>query len=230
MSMPVRLTRLGKLERPDHYHIPAGAICYFWGEYTPYEHTNGQKWNFSPTNQLIGNFKKKMDRRGQPGWQYKAQAVAEIATAFSKFWKWDELAQQHRLALVPMPPSRRRDDSLYDSRMLEVVQGIRDRTGVPLDIRDCLSSDGRFEASHETSSRPSPTDLYESLTFDSSTSPEHPPGVIFLFDDVLTTGAHFMAASARLNEHFPDVPIVGNFVARRVLPNPFDDIDPLEPY
>lgn len=52
MTMPPRITQVGDLERADHYHLPADAACFFWGEYTPYEHTDGKKWNFSPTNQL----------------------------------------------------------------------------------------------------------------------------------------------------------------------------------
>jgi predicted amidophosphoribosyltransferase len=37
-----------------------------------------------------------------------------------------------------------------------------------------------------------------------------------LFDDVLTTGAHFRAASAALQQSFPGVKIIGLFIARRV--------------
>jgi predicted amidophosphoribosyltransferase len=40
--------------------------------------------------------------------------------------------------------------------------------------------------------------------------------VIGLFDDVLTTGAHFRAAAAALRQSLSDVRIVGFFIARRV--------------
>lgn len=65
MAMPKRLTLIGPDERSDHFHLPADADCYFWGEYTPYEHTDGKKWNYPATNQLISTFKKKMDRAGE---------------------------------------------------------------------------------------------------------------------------------------------------------------------
>jgi len=58
MMMPPRLTVIGDLERPDHRYLPPDAQ-YFWGEYTPYEHTQGKRWDYSPTNRLIANFKKK---------------------------------------------------------------------------------------------------------------------------------------------------------------------------
>ncbi len=226
--MPQRLTMVGDIERRDHHHLPPDARCYFWGDYTPHEHTNGLKWRYSPTNQLIANFKKKMDRIGMGDWHHKADATATIATAFSGFWRWPEVAQQHRVALIPMPPSKQRDDPMYDPRMLNVLRGIATRTGLALDIRDCLSSDGRYAASHESDDRPTPDELYDSMTFDAIAGrPGDQPRMIFLFDDMLTTGAHYLAATRHLGEHFPGVPIVGNFVSRRVVPNPFEDLDDL---
>jgi hypothetical protein len=70
--MPDRLTVIGPDERSAHFHLPADAVAWFWGEYTPYEHTGGQNWNYSPTNRLMSNFKKKMDHRGRQDWPYKA--------------------------------------------------------------------------------------------------------------------------------------------------------------
>jgi predicted amidophosphoribosyltransferase len=43
------------------------------------------------------------------------------------------------------------------------------------------------------------------------------PQRIGLLDDVLTTGAHFVAAKHVLSEAFPGVEIVGFFVARRAI-------------
>ena len=81
--MPPRLTVVGDLERPDHYYLPADARCYFWGEYTRYEDTNGLNWNYSPTNQLMSNLKKKLERRGLADWHHKGRAIAEAARAFA---------------------------------------------------------------------------------------------------------------------------------------------------
>ncbi len=88
MPMPPRLTLVGELERPDHHYLPAGARCCFWGEYTPQRHVDGPVWQYSETNALITNFKKKMDRQGKADWRYKGQAIDTIAHAFSRFWKW----------------------------------------------------------------------------------------------------------------------------------------------
>lgn len=221
MTMPPRLTVVGDLERPDHSHLPADARCYFWGEYTPHEHTDGRKWTYSPTNQLIGNFKKKMDRSGQSDWRYKRDAIDTVARAFSQMWRWSDL-QQHNPALIPMPPSRSRADPLFDPRMLEVLNLMAARIPIPIDIRDCLTFSGVFVASHESDERPTPEDLFGALQFDMvGGKPDLKPGVIFLYDDMLTTGAHFVAATRRLAVHFPGVQVVGTFVARRRVPNPF---------
>ncbi len=227
--MPRRLTLVGELERRDHHHLPDEAKCYFWGEYTPYEHTNGEKWDYSATNRLITNFKKKMDRAGQSDWRYKQEAIREIAGMFAQFWKWENLVEEYSLTLVPAPPSKARGDKNYDPRMLQVLTSIAERVNVPLDIRDCLSFSGKYAASHESSERPTPDQLFAELTFDATAGKaKQKPGLIFLFDDMLTTGAHYVAAARKLGESFPGVPVAGNFIARRIYPNPFADFDALD--
>jgi predicted amidophosphoribosyltransferase len=135
---------------------------------------------------------------------------------------------QGRTMFVPMPPSRARGDADYDPRIVQVLNSMS-RPGRQLDIRDCLSFDGRHVASHDTDERPGPDELYAALHFDPVAGrPAEPPETIVLFDDMLTTGAHFVAASRKMAEFFPGVPVVGYFIARRVLPNAtdaFDDFD-----
>lgn len=229
--MPNRLRVIGELERPDHPHLPEDAKCYFWGEYTPYEHTNGEKWNFSKTNQLISNLKKKLEREGMPDWHYKGEAISYVAERFAGFWKWARLNRKHRVCLIPVPPSKSRRDPNYDARMMQILEQIAECAEVELDIRDCLSFTGRYGASHEADQRPTPDELYADLRFDEdSGDPDNEPGLIFLFDDMLTTGAHYVAASRRLEEYFPEVEVVGQFVARRILPAPFADIDIVEDF
>lgn len=228
MMMPPRLQEVGDLERADHFHLPRDARCYFWGEYTPYEHTQGKRWNFSPTNQLIANLKKRSDRASRAELGYKNAAIQQVAEQFARSWKWQLLHAQHRVAVIPIPPSKARTDPAFDGRMLEVLMSIARTVSLPLDIRDCLSFSGVRAASHEAQARPTPDELYTELRFDPAAGRTHQqPGVIFLFDDMLTTGAHYVAATRRLVEAFPDVPIIGNFVARRILPNPFEDFEAL---
>ena len=222
MNMPPRLSLVGDLERPDHSHLPPGAVCYFWGEYTPPRFCDGAPWDFSATNQLIFNFKKK---KGQAGYQYKRQAIAQVAQAFSTLYNWDALLNL-RPAFIPIPPSKARTDEMYDGRMLEMLRELALVANKPLDIRDCLSFDGRYAASHESDDRPSPNDLYDALSFDAAVGlPLNKPGAIFLYDDMLTSGAHYVAASRKLSEFYPGVQVFGQFIARRRFPNPFADFE-----
>lgn len=226
MTMPPRLTEVGELERRDHFHLPPDSKCYFWGEYTPYEHTNGLKWDFSPTNRLVTNFKKKVDQQGHPAWRYKQDAIQLTALNFSRFWKWRELHEVHRVALVPVPPSKARTDPMFDSRVLDMLNAMAAHTDIALDIRDCLTLSGAFAASHESGARPTPDDLYYDLSFDTNAGkPANQPGMIFLFDDMLTTGAHYVAATRKLADVFPGVRVIGNFIARRRIPNPFAGLE-----
>jgi predicted amidophosphoribosyltransferase len=52
-----------------------------------------------------------------------------------------------------------------------------------------------------------------------------PPRAIGIIDDVLTAGTHFRAMDTVLRARFPEVPITGMFIARRVFPSAADDFD-----
>lgn len=130
--------------------------------------------------------------------------------------------QKYRLTLVPAPPSKPRDSPLYDSRMGCMLQLLAHQVGVALDIRDCLGFSGAHAASHACSQRPLPNDLYTDLSFDATLGrPEQKPEVIFLFDDMLTTGALYAAMTQKLTQMYPGVEVIGHFIARRVIPNPY---------
>ena len=70
-------------------------------------------------------------------------------------------------------------------------------------------------AAHDQENRPTPEQIQANYAIDQAIC-EPVPQVIGLFDDVLTTGAHFRAASTALQQSFSGVKIVGLFIARRV--------------
>jgi len=108
--------------------------------------------------------------------------------------------------------------------MVDMLNQLAQLVDLPLDIRDCLSFSGANAASHETAERPSPDELQADLSFDEAAGRRvQPPTVVFLFDDMLTTGAHYVAAARKLTDAYPGTQIIGNFVARRLIPDPFDD-------
>lgn len=214
--MRQRLQLIGGVERHQHFYLRPEHKCYFWGEYTPWEYTKGLKWEYSETNRLIADFKAPAFQRGDPDWVRKHEAIERISSAFSGFWKWSALAE--RCMLIPIPPSRARLDPLFDDRMTQVLRRISSLAGAPLDVREAIVSDGLAPTSHTATKRPKLDDLLKSLAL--SSLPAAAPKYIYLFDDVLTTGAHFVACSLLLKEAFPNAAIVGNFVARCARPDP----------
>jgi len=206
-SFPTRFTRIDELTRPDHYHLGPDDECYFLGEYTA-----RAGWSHSATNQLIFNLKKPLSRRGHSDWRYKGIAIAQAGEALRAGFQPDVLSE-YRPTLIPIPPSKSRADPLYDDRMLQVLSEMCN--GMQCDIRELVLQQSSTVAAHETDSRPGPADLVANYVIDAAlASPE--PELIFVFDDVLTTGAHFLAVKQVLVGRFPGTQVIGFFVARRV--------------
>jgi predicted amidophosphoribosyltransferase len=84
-----------------------------------------------------------------------------------------------------------------------------------LDVRDLIFQHASTAAVHDQGDRPTPEQLQANYDIEPALR-DPDPRVIGLFDDVLTTGAHFRAASAVLKRSFPGVRIIGFFIARRV--------------
>lgn len=204
-TFPQKLTEIDDLTRSDHSHLSAEDRCYFIGEYTA-----RKGFTFSATNQLVLNFKKSVDRKGRSEWQHKEKAIKTAGKAFSVALGPSWLTG---VTLVPMPPSKKREDPLYDDRMLRMLRSIPYEK--PLDIRELLTQPENAQAAHDADVRPRPEDIAAGYVIDDGCCAP-PPRTIAIFDDVITTGAHFVAARRKLAERFPNVAVYGLFIARRV--------------
>ncbi|HEV7921293.1 MAG TPA: hypothetical protein VGR02_10950 [Thermoanaerobaculia bacterium] len=202
-------TAVDDLLRPLYAHLAASDQVYFLREYT-----SGRGFTHSETNRLILNLKKSPDRRGRPEWRYKEEAIRHVAGEFRDSLNLQRLRS---VTFVPMPPSKRKDDPLYDDRMLRVLHAFDEER--QLDIRELLVLAESTEPAHATAARPTIEQLIANLEIDEDIS-HPPPTSIALVDDVLTTGAHFVAAKRVLATRFPGLSVRGLFVARRV----FDDL------
>ena len=203
---------IDELVRSDHWYLEPEDECYYIGEYTA---RGGHAC--SETNQLIHNFKKSLERRGRPEWNYKERAISTIANLIRANIRNDAV-----LTFVPIPPSKSKDHPLYDDRMSRVLSSAS--SGRLSDVRELIVQIRSVEATHLSNERPSPDDLLQNYLLDEALCmPE--PKLIFLVDDVLTTGCHFKAAKRLLSARFPNVRIVGLFVARRVPNSDFDALD-----
>lgn len=209
----VRLSKIDPSNWEDHAHIGPGDACYFLREYT-----KGQGYAFSDTNQLIFNLKKGMDRRTHQDWRYKGRAITQCAHEMKAALSTDWLA---RAVLVPVPPSKARNDAAYDDRMHQVCELIAPGGGV----RNLVIQGGSTRASHECDDgeRVSVDELKALYTIDAGLA-EPAPAWIGIVDDVVTAGTHFRAMSDVLGAKYPGVSITGLFIARRVFPDvSFDD-------
>jgi hypothetical protein len=118
------LTRIDDLTFPDHYRLDLADECYFVGEYTA-----RAGYSHSATNDLIHNLKKGVERKDRPEWRYKIWAIMTASAQLRNSLNPDYL----RVAtFVPVPPSRAKDDLLYDDRMLQVLQ----QFGGGVDVRE----------------------------------------------------------------------------------------------
>ena len=217
-TFPQRLTKIDDLMRCDHVYLSEDDECYFIGEYTA-----RIGYAYSATNQLVLNFKKTMDRRGFPEWRYKGRAIGEAAAALRTALEPMGAEALNSLTFVPVPPSKAKDDPLYDDRLTRMLNLIR--PDPRLDVREIIAQKYSTDAVHSSDVRPGPDEVEAMYEIDEGlTQPE--PDVIVIVDDVLTTGAHFRAVQTVLSTRFPAVKIIGLFIARRVPDtSDFDDFE-----
>jgi hypothetical protein len=206
----LRLTAIDESNREIHPRLTAEDKCLFLFEYT-----SGKRWDFSATNGLVSTLKRKPGQKGQ---FYKNQAIQHCGALFRATLNHDWLKQG---TLVPVPPSKALNDPAYDNRMERICRAIAPGLDIRLLVRQFVST----TAAHELGGAPRPTveDLVANYRIDEAIT-QPPPKAIAIFDDVLTAGTHFKAMQTVLAERFPQVPIFGIFIARRVFPEvPIDD-------
>jgi predicted amidophosphoribosyltransferase len=208
----VKLTKVDDLIRPQHHYLEADDKCFFLREYTA-----GKGYSYGQTNSIISNLKKEMDRRGRSEWIWKERAIEQAGNELRAAIGAKALQE---VTIVPMPPSKAKDDPMYDDRVLQIVQVMtRELT---CDVRELVLQRMSVPAAHTTTNRARPEDHYENYCIDETVAaPE--PARILVVDDVLTAGAHFAGIKRRLRERFPAVAVYGCFYARRALPTAADE-------
>lgn len=123
--------------------------------------------------------------------------------------------------LVPVPPSIVEGEQGYDNRMFQICKNIP--VNFSIDVKELIKQKISTPPVHKsTDHRPSVEEIIQNYRIDDSgvvDTPKH----IGIVDDVLTTGAHYRAMKEKLRSRFPDVPIVGIFIARRIFPSDYID-------
>lgn len=204
-NFPKRFTKIDDLVRRDYRHITEADHCYFVGEYTA-----RKGYAYSDTNQLILNFKKSIDRAGQPEWRHKEKAIQVVANRFRNAIPPNQI---EKFTFVPIPPSMAKGHPHYDNRMVRMLETIRPEPR--LDIRELIFQTESTVPAHNQDVRPHPNQIKRFYRFDKNLA-EPEPKIFALVDDVLTTGAHFRAAKSILSKFFPRKSVIGLFIARCV--------------
>jgi hypothetical protein len=219
--LPDRLTWIDETGRDQHAFLQEGDRCLFFGEYFA-----GKGYQGGGTNQLMFNFKTlPSTARTHPARRsYKESAIAAVAAGLREVLGRDQI---ERLTFVPIPPSKTPDHPDYDDRLTRALT--MGCAGFNSDIRLLLRRLSSTESDHRTGARLTPEMLYSLLELDSAAVAAKPlREAIVLFDDVITTGKSFKCCERRLREAIPaTLPIMGLFVARRILRNPLDDAENL---
>ncbi|HWB94503.1 MAG TPA: hypothetical protein VG605_21760 [Puia sp.] len=210
----------------EHAALGSTEECYYLLEYLP-----GKRYGFSWENDAIKHLKRRKDRSQGIALRWKEQAIREVGDLLGP--AICEVIDFATTTIVPVPPSRVRPDEFYDDR---VMQLLRRACPTGTDIRELIvCREGRM-AAHESERRPGveelignyelgPLEIVDGIVgkaADGSLVNGTAGGSpvlerIVLFDDVITSGNHFMACKRFLLRHFPGREVAGVFVARRAL-------------
>ncbi len=139
-----RFQKIDGLLLEGHYHLLAGDECYFLLEYT-----SRKGYDYSKANRLILNLKKKPSTKNTVQGKHKIGAMDACSNALGKVINPDWLKEA---TLVPIPPSKAKDDPEYDDRMRVICENIP--ADFQIDVRDLVLQTESYEAAHETSAKP----------------------------------------------------------------------------
>lgn len=206
-----KLREIGEIERPDHFYLEDIHACAYFGEYTA-----RKGWAHSQTNSIINNLKKHPNKRDTPEWEHKIIEINRLGAAIRANLKSEVL---QNITIVPAPPSKLPDHPDYDDRMFRVGQAV----GQGVDVRQIINARHSREPAHLLVDRPGPDVLRDNFEIDETVVELGDIGTpILLLDDVLVTGATFVACSELLKTRFQDAGVFGLFIARRVPERNFD--------
>jgi len=221
MSSELLLSLVDDLLRGDHYHLSADDKCYFLREYTA-----GAGFSYSATNNLISNLKKSPEKRHLPEYFYKGEAIKqsvnELTAAIQQKWqKFDGWG------IVPIPPSKAAAHELHDDRVWQIAKRLSAKLRIPAGKLLVTLKDR--EALHTRDRKRDVAVLIANIAVDENLATEREFKGLILLDDVLTTGATFVACKTVLKRRLPGVKVIGVFVARRMPDSEWPPLDFFDP-
>lgn len=175
--MNKRLVKIDGLTIRDHCHIREEDDCYYMETYDPHSDIS------DPTKSMINNIKKGNDLKGKPHYKYKEKSMRDCAnklkqTNFPNLFSDD-------ITIVPIPPSKSKDDPLYDGRLVKILEYA---FGCDIDVRELVLQRESRESAHKSEERRDIDKIKDNYYIDEDLS-DNLGDILIVFDDVLTTGA-----------------------------------------
>lgn len=191
--------------RREHFYLTPVDECYYLFNYKA-----GVGYNDNIVNRFVGNYKRApATQKNMAGakWAALVQAKRLLAAYLP------EVFDLCNITVVPVPPSKTQESAQYDDRNYRVLSWLQ-QLGLHAQELVCCERDMR--PSHACRQRPSLHELTENLSVNYELA-RYTKRKVVLFDDVLTSGAHFAACKQRIQEVLPTVDVAGVFIARRAI-------------
>jgi len=159
----------------------------------------------SSANQWVFNYKKGIEHRNERQWYYKDTAIRQFAELII------ETQLGNNCILLAGATSKRRDSPSFDSRNEDVLKIVNKATGIP--ISSNLDAVQDFEPVHFRGGHRSPAMLRGLYRF---TPFENIPELVYIVDDVITSGSHFVVWKDLIHDYHPELEVRGIYLARTV--------------
>jgi len=168
-------------------YLEPDDFCIFARDYYPY-----YGYQEGETNSLIFNFKKPISAKGTNQWKHREKAVNKFANEASEI-----IPLNKKIYVTAIPSSLAKSDENYNFKFEDFFTELKI---IRPEIKDIspITIIKSTQASHYGGAR----EIDEILTNYKWTGMEEPnPEFILLFDDVITTGAHFKAFQKFLKQN-----------------------------
>lgn len=166
---------------------------YYWEFYDPV-----YLMGYTPASSLICNLKKTPD---DPHFQYRQKSLQEASEILECFLERTNLSA---ITIVPIPQSSCVGTFDYVSLLAEILDGSKCEP----DIQNLFCFKQKNEKTHYSSGRRDSQIIQANLRINEERLSSCKTKIV-LFDDVLTTGAHFAACKNLILSCRPDVTVFG---------------------
>jgi len=197
------LVQIDELLMRRHSHLEPTDVCFKIMDYKGW-----RKFGPNPVNRLIMDFKIDVNSSSNRI-EVKKRAINSIAEILNDAFP----TIKNELFFIPVPPSKKKTDPLYDDRMIKVLMKFCElRTNA--NLCEAISCKESMPASHLSPVRPSMNEIFKNLQINNSIDLNNKN--VIIIDDVIRDGAHFKACQRIISAKFQTRSICGVFLGSNV--------------